>query len=430
MKAFLRKHYVLSSLLAALALGMAAGTFLAAWNGPPDGSMRSPADAWVALLAYLAGAAPVFGLFFCYPLVLTGIELYLLLRRPDTALARPERVFDGLILFLGPVYSFLYLGLTRDVVLSADWWVTLTNSETHTPVATWHLPTVAVLALVGLVGYLVLTGVPLAKLPPLVTVCSMAGMYLGCGEGVLWGVQVVTPPFQASWWLGLLPLNLLLITARTVRRKCAEWTALGREPKAHASPPLRWADKILWKSKLWPVLAFALMWPLLGALIGLLALLGQSPSAAIRAWTETSDWNLSRRAAPQNVYYDEHYLCTVAAGGHRRLVRPLRMGVRHGHPVIVNRQLCVANAFEQVLEERTPRLHQAVRGFYDKYGFPVARLIRSPYTADLIYLLMKPLEWLFLLVLYTFDVHPEDRIAVQYTGKSLRDFTADGVAPR
>ena len=28
------------------------------------------------------------------------------------------------------------------------------------------------------------------------------------------------------------------------------------------------------------------------------------------------------------------------------------MGVRHGHPVVVNRQLCIANAFEQVLEEK------------------------------------------------------------------------------
>ena len=161
-------------------------------------------------------------------------------------------------------------------------------------------------------------------------------------------------------------------------------------------------------------------------LTGLLVLFGQAPDGAIRAWTETSDWNLSRRVAPQNVYYDEHYLCTVAAGGHRKLVKPLRLGVRHGHQVIVNRQLCVANAFEQILEERTPRFHRAVRGFYDKYGFPVARLIRSSYAADAVYLLMKPLEWLFLAVLYLTDARPEDRIAVQYTGKSLKDFPDAG----
>ena len=47
---------------------------------------------------------------------------------------------------------------------------------------------------------------------------------------------------------------------------------------------------------------------------------------------------------------------------------PLRLGMRHGHEVIVNRQLCVANAFEQVLEERTPRFHRALRNFFPDFG--------------------------------------------------------------
>lgn len=39
---------------------------------------------------------------------------------------------------------------------------------------------------------------------------------------------------------------------------------------------------------------------------------------------------------------------------------------------------------------------------------------RTKKAADLVWLLMKPLEWLFLLVLYLFDATPENRIAVQY----------------
>ena len=114
------------------------------------------------------------------------------------------------------------------------------------------------------------------------------------------------------------------------------------------------------------------------------------------------------------IYQDEHYLCTVAAGGHRKVVKPIRMGLRHGHKVIVNRQLCIANAFEQILEEKTPRFHKLVRGFYDKYGFPIARFIKSRWIADFIYIIMKPLELIFLVVLYLVDVNPENRIAVQY----------------
>lgn len=181
-------------------------------------------------------------------------------------------------------------------------------------------------------------------------------------------------------------------------------------------------NRFLENAERWPLLAFLLMWPLLGILIGILLLFGQRPDAVIKAFTETSDWNLSQRIAPQNIYYDEHYLCTVAAGGHKGVVKPKRLGIRHGHPVIVNRQLCVANAFEQVLEERMPRFHRVVRRFYDRYGFPVAKLIHSKYTADVIYFLMKPLEWVFLIVLYLTDVNPENRIAIQYTGRKLRDF--------
>ena len=74
----------------------------------------------------------------------------------------------------------------------------------------------------------------------------------------------------------------------------------------------------------------------------------------------------------------------------------------------------MANAFEQLLEEHTPRFHRALRNFYDTYGYPVSRHIRTPLSADIIYLIMKPLEWLFVIVLYLFDEKPEDRIARQY----------------
>ncbi|WP_394334798.1 DUF6688 family protein [Niastella vici] len=39
---------------------------------------------------------------------------------------------------------------------------------------------------------------------------------------------------------------------------------------------------------------------------------------------------------------------------------------------------------------------------------------------DVVYLLMKPAEWLFLLTLYTFDRKPENRIAKQYISRLHR----------
>ncbi len=100
-------------------------------------------------------------------------------------------------------------------------------------------------------------------------------------------------------------------------------------------------------------------------------------------------------------------------------MKPTRMGIRHGAKIVVNRQLCVANAFEQLIEERMPWLHRIVRHIYDKYGYPLSKHITTSLRADIVYIVMKPFEWLFLIVLYFFDTRPENRIALQYTGKAF-----------
>ena len=96
------------------------------------------------------------------------------------------------------------------------------------------------------------------------------------------------------------------------------------------------------------------------------------------------------------------------------------MGIRRGEKIVVNRQLCVANAFEDLIQEKTPRFHHFIRYIYDKYGYPLSKHINTAFQADITYILMKPLEWIFLLVLYIFDVNPENRIATQYIGKKLK----------
>jgi hypothetical protein len=52
---------------------------------------------------------------------------------------------------------------------------------------------------------------------------------------------------------------------------------------------------------------------------------------------------------------------------------------------------------------------------YDKYGYPLSKHIQSKWSADIVYLVMKPLEWMFLFVLYIVDQKPENRIHIQYS---------------
>lgn len=421
MKEFLKNHLVLASVFLAEATGVVLGVvmMLARYASFGYGTVME------AIMGCLI-AAVLLGTFFIYPAILTVIEIAgLVMGIKSARMLRLGKIFDLIVFVLGTVYTLLYASLS-DICFGADWMEQLYNRQVHTPIFTEALPTVIALAVVALTGYAILTYVPIDRLAPLVIVCSMAAMYLGIVECVLWMVQVLTD--AGYLLLCLAPFNFILIAAKTIRNKILEWNvkeeAAAEEAAANEGMAeegtkrgwIAWCNRTLMRSKRWCIAAFLFMLPLLGILICILVLFGQEPDAVIRAWTESSDWNLSLRAAPQNIYYDEHYLCTVAAGGHKKVVKPLRLGVRHGHQVIVNRQLCVANAFEQILEEGTPRLHRHVRHFYDTYGFPVARAIHSPYVADGIYILMKPLEWFFLAVLYFCDAKPENRIAVQYMG--------------
>lgn len=328
---------------------------------------------------------------------------------------RRETAAEILALVCGPVFTLLLLTVLMKVEFTADWTRQLVNDQRHPPLNNEAVLTVAFFAGLALVAYLVLRLHGLSQLPPLLAVLCIGGLYLGILMAAAWLVQIADFTDWPGWLLMLWPVNLLLLTVKLLRTKISEWNQ-GTLSRTDRRGPV-WLERLnalLQKSEHWPLYGLLAAVLLLGIGVAVLVLLGQRPDAIVRAWTETSDWNLSLRQGPQNLVVDEHYLCTVAAGGHPRVVKPQRLGVRHGHRVVVNRQLCVANAFEQVLEERTPRFHKRVRGFYDRYGFPLARLIRSQYVADLVYFLMKPLEWLFLIVLYLTDVRPENRIARQY----------------
>lgn len=74
----------------------------------------------------------------------------------------------------------------------------------------------------------------------------------------------------------------------------------------------------------------------------------------------------------------------------------------------------IANAFEELIQDKSPRFHRWIRSNYDKYGYPLSKKINSKRGANLTYILMKPLEWIFLLVLYTFSAKPEAKINRQY----------------
>ena len=270
-------------------------------------------------------------------------------------------------------------------------------------------------------------------MPPLAAVICVSGVYGGIILGLFYISQLAVNILNdlnllvAVGYLILFPVNIFIISARVIRETVLLYTTYFRENDIESKNRLdSFLRSSLEKAAGWVLFPLIGLIPFTGVLVCLCILCGQGPFGIIRAFTNTSDWTYSTMISPPPVEYEGHYLCTVAVNGHERVVKPLRLGVRHGVVIGVNRQLCAANAFEQLIEDKAPRLHRLVRHIYDKYGYPVSKHITTRLRADIVYILMKPLEWLFVAVLYLFDRDPESRIAVQYTGRHVREFTLKG----
>lgn len=171
----------------------------------------------------------------------------------------------------------------------------------------------------------------------------------------------------------------------------------------------------------YPILTLLLI-PILLLLSLMLLLCGQKPDSLIRAFTDTYQHGFSQLDhLCENVECGGHFLCSVGANGHPKIVKPIRYGERNGRKIICTRQLLISNAFEELVQEKCPRVHKIIRHNYNKVGRLIQRyygIFTNKYISDLVYICMKPLELLFLLTLYTFDKKPENRIAKQYLAKS------------
>ncbi|HET6430490.1 MAG TPA: DUF6688 family protein [Phycisphaerae bacterium] len=123
--------------------------------------------------------------------------------------------------------------------------------------------------------------------------------------------------------------------------------------------------------RVWP---FALAWA--GAL-------------AVTVWVKVlaamARYEAFRYKAPSDCF-----VVSAAARGHRRFVGS---AIDPAGGVPVNRQLARLRAFEGRLRARWPRVHRPLRRLYNIVGPAVARRLRSPWAADIVYVLLKPVEW-------------------------------------
>lgn len=218
-------------------------------------------------------------------------------------------------------------------------------------------------------------------------------------------------------WSVLGPYLALLYLAREAWSRLRRRGEEARDVRASAEglyrgPPAAPAPLAL---RPWITAAATPALALLGAQAVLQALLFHDARGLVWTFTQTCAGPLSALTRVVEPGRDCHYLCTVAAQGHPWLVGPERLGRRHGHPVVVNRQLATANAFEDLLHTRWPRFGGFARRTYDALGYPVSRHLTSRWVADAVYLAMKPAEWAFYVALLLLDPgDPEARLGRMY----------------
>ena len=218
-------------------------------------------------------------------------------------------------------------------------------------------------------------------------------------------------------YMSFYPIMLIIIST-AILTKLIRTKAKTHAPLTYQNKWLNIINDKLVQSNNLSLYSFLAVIPFLLIISLILVLFGQDADLVSKAYTETATWKFSQQLHPPTVSDRHgHYLCTVAAFGKPSLVKPIGIGRRNNKPIIINRQLQIANAFEYMIEKNLPKSHNLIRTNYDKYGINLAKRINNQRLSNLTYIRMKPLEWLFLICLYSYFIQPEKIIKEQYRNK-------------
>ncbi|MDE6733531.1 MAG: hypothetical protein K2J77_11730 [Oscillospiraceae bacterium] len=346
-----------------------------------------------------------YGIGVAIPLGLTVLNIYNLFSKKPIL----PRVAALATLIVGGVLYLMLFGM--EFSTAGDWYEQIYEMQLHYSISSDFGWAAEVPAVLGLIGLLALIFLDARKMPPLVSAFSIAGVVLLNVFQIALAIQLAKNISGWALMLYVYHANVFIISVSAVKKQIKQQLEIFEEQGSEDKSRLY---RLMSSAAGYSALVFLCLFFVIAVLEIIFILTGEGADAPIKAFKDTADWTFSRQIPPPPKHYEGHYLCTVAAGGHKKIVKPLRYGTRHGATIIVNRQLCIANAFEDFIHEKLPKFHKLIRGAYDKYGYPISKHITTPRRADAVYILMKPLEWVFLIFLYMFDTKPEQRISRQY----------------
>ena len=214
-----------------------------------------------------------------------------------------------IVLWFGLFGCFLeaiFIFIVKDMTFY-EWNEPLINSQKHTLIWSGAYPTFFTLAALTLLALIIYSYRDANSLSPLANVFCISGILGGVVLLLVFDNQLQVASFH-TFFLLIYSIHLLWIRIK-------EWQE-DRTEISYENRLLQWLHQLLNKSRNWPWLAVLVALPTLALVVLVLMLFGQQPDYMIKAWTNTADWAFSQKIPPQNLIIDEHYLCTVAAGGH------------------------------------------------------------------------------------------------------------------
>lgn len=327
-------------------------------------------------------------------------------------------------IFIGVIYIFSLLIFMLGLAFHSNHYDTPidpVDSECYIPFSHSHFLTLIVFYVLYLFSN-ILVWIKDTRLPPLTMVFSMVFMIIGIAINIATVYQVSVHNTESiDMYVGndgslffifspiIISIISIVLIIRIINKRADEVVTYTYKHKV-----LRRLSIILADRKKQPLFALLLLLPVFFVITLVLLLFGQHPDSMIKVFTDTTTWRLSQQMHPPILDHQGHYLCTVAAKGSPAIVKPVRMGIRNNAPIIVNRQLMIANAFEEMVQHNHQGLHCIIRTTYDRYGYNLSTIINTVKGSTITYILMKPLEWFFLLCLYLFHHTPEQLIRKQY----------------
>lgn len=258
------------------------------------------------------------------------------------------------------------------------------------------------------------------KQPPLLLVFWLACLIIGVVINVFLAIQLSSRndgeqfiDSSSGQFMIIAPITHIIVSLMLFLDIIKD-ESIQADERSYKNKFLNQLNNRIQKSKKLPILTLFALLPIFIIITLVLILFGQEYDALCKVFTETTTWHFSQETHPPYLDHQGHYLCTVAACGSPKVVKPIRLGNRNGNEIIVNRQLLIANAFEDVLIKKYPKTHKVIRRNYDKYGYPLSKDINTKLKSNLTYIVMKPLEWAFLIYIYMNSERPEKLINEQY----------------